>query len=75
MTQPYGRLLHNPNNAHGQPWFWNVAARGNNEELARSSETYTNRRDCIACYDAVVGRNRIPMFEFPDGSTPKPVTA
>ena len=73
MSTIYGRLLYNPNNAYGQPWYWNVIAN-NNRELARSSETYTNRKDCIHCYDLVVGRNRIAMVEFPDGKTPKPVT-
>lgn len=73
MSTIYGRLLYNPNNAYGQPWYWNVAA-ANHEELARSSETYKNRKDCIHCYDIVVGRNRIALVEFPDGKTPKPVT-
>lgn len=70
----YGRLLYNASNQYGQPWYWNVASYGNHEELARSSETYKNRADCIRCYDLVVDRKRAPMFEFKDGKTATPVT-
>ncbi|HVX44721.1 MAG TPA: DUF1508 domain-containing protein [Mycobacteriales bacterium] len=31
-----------------QPYYFNILASGNNKELARSSENYTNKNDCIA---------------------------
>lgn len=74
MANAYGRLIYNAANSLGQPWHWNVASAGNNKDLARSSETYTHRKDCIYSYDMVVGRGRITLYEFKDGKTATPVT-
>lgn len=51
-----------PDGRRWQPWSWIAKNAGNGERMARSTESYTNRSDCVEAIAQLFGFGRVVVL-------------